>query len=165
MDGWYQTGRVYFNTKQYDKAAEFNKKALEIDNSFIPAVELLAFSYESLKDTVNAIKTYKQASEIDPQNVSYLFNLGLIFNKQAANASENEEEKIKYYSMAEEQFSKAINLNPEELDSYQRQLFDSNLEIMYSLNCIAQIQQKKFEECKNTALTGSIIDYLLYELH
>jgi len=152
-DSWYQVGRVYFNNHQYEKAAEYNKKAVEIDPSFIPAVELLAFSYESLKDTVNSIKTYKMASEVDPNNVSYIFNLGLIYNKQASSASDNAE-KIRLYGLAEEQFSKAITLNPEDLDSYQRQLYDGNLEIMYTLDCIAQIQQKKFEDCKNTALSG-----------
>jgi len=154
VDAWYQIGRVYFNTREYEKAAEYNKKAVEMDNTFTPAIELLAFSYESLKDTTNAVKIYKMASEIEPKNVSYLFNLGLIYNKMATNAGEDENVKIKNFAEAEQLFTKAITLDPEELDSYQRELFDNNLEIMYTLNCIAQIQQKKFEECKQTALDG-----------
>ena len=154
VDAWYQIGRVYFNIRDYEKAAEYNKKAVEIDKTFIPAVELLAFSYESLKDTVNSIKTYRMASEIEPNNISYLFNLGLIYNKMATNISGDSDAKMKNFAEAEQLFTKAISIDPGELDSYQRELFDSNLEIMYTLNCIAQIQQKKFEECKQTALDG-----------
>lgn len=151
VDAWYQLGRVYFNERNFTESVKHNKKAIEIDPSFIPAVELLAFSYESLKDTVNAIKTYQMASQIEPNNVSYLFNLGLIYNKKAANAGDNVDEKNKNYAEAEVLFSKAIELDPDQLDSYQRDLYDSNLQIMYSLKCIAQLQQRKFEECRQTA--------------
>jgi|GEM_PF-1585717 len=153
-DAWYQIGRVYFNSRNFEKAAEYNSKTMELDPSFIPAIELLAFSYESLKDTANAILTYRRASEIEPNNVSFLFNLGLIYNRQATTADDGSEERLKYYADAEELFGRAINLDPDQLDSYQRSLFDGNLEIMYSLKCIAQLQQRKFESCKNTALQG-----------
>lgn len=153
-DAWYQIGRLHFNNRNFEKAAEYNSKAMELDPSFIPAVELLAFSYESLKDTANAILTYRKASEIEPNNVSFLFNLGLIYNRKATTAGEQNEDRLKYYAEAEELFGRAINLDPDQLDSYQRSLFDSNLEIMYSLKCIAQLQQRKFESCKDTALQG-----------
>lgn len=153
-DAWYQIGRVHFNNRNFEKAVEYNSKAVELDPSFIPAVELLAFSYESLKDTANAILTYRKASELEPNNVSFLFNLGLIYNRKAATASENNENRLKYYAEAEELFGKAINLDPDQLDSYQRSLYDNNLEIMFSLKCIAQLQQRKFEECKQTVFRG-----------
>jgi len=157
VDGWFQLGRLYFNEKDYNKSIEFNQKAYEIDKSFIPSIELMAFAYEGLKDTVNAIDTYKLAIEAEPNNISYLFNLGLIFNKKAAAARTGSKTQLENYGHAETYFSRAINLDPDELVDYQRELYDANLEIIYSLTCVAQIQQRKFEVCKETASNG--IDY------
>jgi tetratricopeptide (TPR) repeat protein len=154
VDSWFQLGRLYFNSKDYNKAIVYNKKAFELDNSYVPAIELLAFSYEGLKDTANAIQAYKDALNIEPNNISYLFNLGLIFNKRAASSITSSEEQITNYANAETYFVTAINLDPDELADFQRDLFDANLEILYSLTCVAQIQQRKFEECKETTLSG-----------
>lgn len=157
VDGWFQLGRLYFNEKDYNKAIVYNKKAYELDKTFVPAIELMAFSYEGLKDTANAIQAYKVALEIESNNISYLFNLGLIFNKKASIAGAGSEVQIENYANAEIYFSTAINIDPDDLADFQRELYDTNLEILYSLTCVAQIQQRKFEECKETALNG--IDY------
>ncbi|MEJ2542572.1 MAG: tetratricopeptide repeat protein [Calditrichaceae bacterium] len=154
VDGWFWLGRLNFNKQNYEKAIEYNKKANEIDETYVPALELIAFSYESLKDTANTIKAYKEAIEADPNNVSYLFNLGLVYNKLAAGSNRDSEEFKTDYSNAELYFSRALNLDPDELDEYQRTLYDSNLELLYSLTCVAQIQQRKFEEAEQTALDG-----------
>ena len=154
VDGWFWLGRLYFNKQDYQKAIECNKKANEIDKTYVPALELLAFSYENIKDTVNTIKSYKEAIEADPKNVSYLFNLGLVYNKLATSSKKASEEYKSNYANSEKYFSQAIDLDPDELDDYQRSLYDSNLEILYSLKCVAQIQQRKFEEASQTAQEG-----------
>jgi len=155
-DGWFQLGRLHFNEKNYEKAIEYNKKAFEVDSTFVPAMELTAFAYENLNDTTHAIQAYKKAIQLQPNNISYLFNLGLIYNKQASVAESEEVQKEKF-AQAEEYFSRALNIDPEELEEFQRNLYDANLEILYSLTTVAQIQQRKFEEAKDTALEG--IDY------
>ena len=157
VDGWFQLGRAYFNAKDYESAIKYNKKALELDNKYVPSLELIAFSYESLKDTVNAIDAYKAAIDVDPNNISYLFNLGLIYNKRAAAAPAGSKTLMDNYANAEKYFSQAIHIDPDELDEFQRSLYDANLEILYSLTCVAQIQQRKFAEAKETAQSG--IDY------
>ena len=86
-----------------------------------------------------------------------MFNLGLVYNKLAASSDKGSDKYKDNYANAEVYFSKAIDLDPDELDDYQRSLFDANLEILYSLKCVAQIQQHKFEEAKQTAQEG--IDY------
>jgi tetratricopeptide (TPR) repeat protein len=157
VDGWFGLGRLYYNQGDYHKAIEYNKKANEIDNTYVPALELIAFSYENLKDTTNTIKAYKAAIEADPNNISYLFNLGLVYNKLAASCDKNSAKYKENYANAEVYFSRAIDLNPDELEDFQRSLYDSNLEILFSLKCVAQIQQRKFEEAAQTARDG--IDY------
>ena len=154
VDGWFWLGRLSFNKQDYQKAIEYNKKANAIDSTYVPALELIAFSYESLKDTAKTIDAYKAAIKADPKNVSYLFNLGLVFNKLAASSDRSTDAFKTNYENAEKYFAKAIDLNPDELDEYQRSLYDSNLEILYSLKCVAEIQQRKFEEAEETAKEG-----------
>lgn len=156
-DSWFWLGRLYYDQGDYQKAIEYNKKANEIDSTYVPALELIAFSYENLKDTTNTIKAYKAALEADPNNISYLFNLGLVYNKLAAGSEKNSEKYKENYANAEVYFSRAIDLDPDELEVFQRSLYDSNLEILFSLKCVAQIQQRKFEEAAQTARDG--IDY------
>jgi tetratricopeptide (TPR) repeat protein len=156
VDGWFQLGRLYFNEKNYKKAIEYEKKAFDVDSNFVMAMELIAFAYENLNDTTNAIDAYKKAISLDPNNISYLFNLGLIYNKQAATAGSEDVQKEKY-AMAEKYFARALSINPDELEDFQRTLYDSNLEILYSLTVVAQIQQRKFKEALATAQEG--LDY------
>jgi tetratricopeptide (TPR) repeat protein len=138
------------------KAIEYEKKAFDVDSNFVMAMELIAFAYENLNDTTNAIDAYKKAISLDPNNISYLFNLGLIYNKQAATAGSEDVQKEKY-AMAEKYFARALSINPDELEDFQRTLYDSNLEILYSLTVVAQIQQRKFKEALATAQEG--LDY------
>ncbi len=154
VDALFWLGRLYYDQGDYQKAIEYNKKANEIDSTYVPALELIAFSYENLKDTTNTIKAYKAALEADPDNISYLFNLGLVYNKLAASSNKNSEIYRENYANAEVYFSRAIDIEPDELEDFQRSLYDSNLEILYSLKCVAQIQQRKFEEAAQTARDG-----------
>jgi len=71
-------GQSYIGFDKYNEAIRQYKKTNLLDKRNVILKNWLAFSYHMIKDDENAIKTYSQVIEIDPDNKEALLNLGLI---------------------------------------------------------------------------------------
>jgi len=61
-------GYAYFNQEQYDLAIRNYKEALNVDPSYVTALNNLAHAYERKKLTAQALATYEQALAHAPKN-------------------------------------------------------------------------------------------------
>lgn len=66
LSGWVSLGRALRDLQKYSDAVEALKKALQLDPGNVVAARLLAESYESLGEKVEAIKKYKLVAALFP---------------------------------------------------------------------------------------------------
>ena len=134
-------GNVYSELKEYEKAIEQYKKAINIDLNFRDPYINLGNVYSDLKEYEKAIEQYKKAIEIDPKYPGSYNNLGLVYydlkdcEKAIAQYTKAIETDPKYASAynnlgivhkelerdleaAIEQFTKAIEIDPKYAISY-----------------------------------------------
>ncbi|MGB9597874.1 MAG: tetratricopeptide repeat protein [Candidatus Poribacteria bacterium] len=71
-------GQSYIGFDNYEEAIRQYKKTNLLDKKNVIHKNWLAYSYHMSNDNENAIKTYSQVIEIDPNNKEALLNLGLI---------------------------------------------------------------------------------------
>lgn len=90
---------VYLNGKgDYDNAIKWAKKALA--NGYEYGYFNIAYSYDMLKDYENAVVYYKLGLQKNEDDVSSLWNLGLIYEHGKGNIEKNVKEAIKLYRKA-----------------------------------------------------------------
>jgi tetratricopeptide (TPR) repeat protein len=92
-------GESYFMSGKVDKAVEEFKKLLEIEGS-ARSYGFLGLSYRNLGRFDEAKQYFQQGLKLDPHNVSCLFNLGFIAERQGDTAG------------AETMFQAALRANP-----------------------------------------------------
>lgn len=139
---WLELGFFYRNKKDYDKAAENFKKAIEVDPQNTNAITMYAevLDFSGKKD--EAIEAYKNAIQINPEEKAIPFNLGLLLYKEATNDNIEEQEKMKYLGEAAIYFDMVYNLDPE-------------FKEIYDLYGVTLILLKKFDTAEKLLLEGS----------
>lgn len=97
-------GNLYFDSGQYIKAIEFYEKAYAIDSKNSLLVSDLATCYFYTNSNDKAIKTFKIAIELDPQNVNARYNLGIVYKTlgKIPDARKEWEDMKKYLKSDEE---------------------------------------------------------------
>lgn len=82
----YYKGKIEVTRKKYDKAAEYFKRALEIDPLYHQAATALGLYYEQKEQQKKAIQLYKHFLESDPESFSILTRLvNLLFMMEEFN--------------------------------------------------------------------------------
>jgi tetratricopeptide (TPR) repeat protein len=97
---WYQKGREYINSKNYDKAIEYFDKAIVIDPK---NAKYWYFKGRALKfrgKFVEAIECFNRAIDIEPDNAEYWLAKGKVLDY------------LERYDKAIEYFDKAIVIDP-----------------------------------------------------
>lgn len=74
---------IYLFTKNFDKAENKLKDAIQKDPSFTALYIQLANIYEQKKDTANARMTYEKAISIEPDNFDAQYRIGAMYYNQA----------------------------------------------------------------------------------
>lgn len=97
-------GESYFMAGSVDKAIEEFKKLLEIQNSG-SSYAYLGLSYRNLGRFDEAKQYFQRGLEMDPHNISCIFNLGFIAERQGESAK------------AETMFQNALRFNPDYPDA------------------------------------------------
>lgn len=95
-------GKMFMEQKEYEKAAEYFKKLLDVDNTDYSkyTYDNICECYEKLKENKLAEKYLSEAIEKYPNDESFYLSRGLFYS--------NHDEKAK----ALEDYEKAININP-----------------------------------------------------
>lgn len=139
---WIDLGFYYRSKKEYGKAIEYFKKALEADPQSINANTMLAecFDFDGKKE--EAIEQYKKAIEINPEEKAIPFNLGLLYYKQSTAENVEESKKMELLGEAAIYFEKVYNIDPE-------------FKEIYDLFGLTLIHLKKFEKAKSILEEGS----------
>jgi tetratricopeptide (TPR) repeat protein len=109
-------GSFYNDLKVYDSAIVYFKKALELDPTYVAAINNIGAAYMNLEQNDSALLYYKQAVKLDPNYESALMNLGLLYHSMGQ------------YDSAIVNIQNAIRLDPTKGKNYFR------LACSYSLN-------------------------------
>lgn len=72
---YYALAKNYTSLAKFDLAAENARIAIQIDSSFIPALELLADIYNNSDRSDEANEIYEKIVELEPENKGYIFAL------------------------------------------------------------------------------------------
>jgi len=138
---WLELGFFYRNKKDYDKAAENFKKAIEVDPKNVNANTMYAEVLDFSGKRDEAIAAYKRAIELNPEEKAIPFNLGLLFYKESTAENVEEDEKMKHLGDAATYFEMVYNLDPEFKD-------------IYDLYGVTLIHLKDFETALSLLLEG-----------
>ncbi len=102
----FNLGVSYQNRKNYVKAIEAYKKAIELDPTYIEAYNNLGILYQEIGDDHSAYETYQSLIRVKPDYEKVYNNLGILFYQRGQ------------YGEALESFQKALTINPKNLESY-----------------------------------------------
>jgi cytochrome c-type biogenesis protein CcmH/NrfG len=91
-------GNLYFDSNQYQKAADTYERALTIQPNDADVRTDLGIMYRSLKKYDAAVREFKEAAKIDPTHKNSRFNLGIVL--------ENDKKDIQGATAAWEDFLK-----------------------------------------------------------
>ena len=80
---WTELGFYYFQEKDYNKAADYFKKSLEIDPNYTESLTMYAQCLDFADKKDEAIAAYKNAIAKNPEEKAIPFNLGLLLYKEA----------------------------------------------------------------------------------
>jgi len=147
----YYLGTLSFGLGQKDTAMYFLNNCIQLNNGFVPAIDVLASFLYSKKDYRNALQLYQKAFQLRPTNADFIFKVGLC-NRQ-----------LKEYDQAIACFSKAISIDTSNA-SYLAQLgychfykerYDSS--IYYDLKAISY-DNENYQYYTNLALSYQKID-------
>jgi len=100
----FQLATLALKDGEYEHAADFFKKAIELDPKFIPAYNSLGILYETVvpKDLNEAIRYFKLATEISPSSQESWNNLGRAYYSKGE------------FSNAERALLRSLALNPDQ---------------------------------------------------
>ena len=106
-DAVYNLGLTHYHKKEYDKAIEYYKNALEIDPKYVAACYDIGYIYKEKKEYAKAIEYYNKALEINPDYADAWQGLALsYFHKKEYDKA------IKYYE-------NALEVDPEYAATWQ----------------------------------------------
>ncbi len=102
----FNLGVSYQNQKNYSKAIESYKKAIELDPTYIEAYNNLGILHQEIGEDNGAFEIYQKLIKVNPRYEKAYNNLGVLFYKKGR------------YEEAVEAFQKAIAINPDNIESY-----------------------------------------------
>jgi tetratricopeptide (TPR) repeat protein len=76
---YYERGKIYFQIKRWEKAAEVLEQALEIYGHFIDAMYLLALSYQRLQRWRDAVRELRLLLQLEPFHAEANIALGKLY--------------------------------------------------------------------------------------
>ncbi len=131
------------------QSINFAKLATELNSINVANWSVRAFTYESLAGTTGgaedwAIKTYDEAIKLEPSNPYYFTRKGVIILRKGI-LSQNETEKKNFFSQAEENFKRAIELKSDYAPAHFQ------LAILWQTEGKIDEAISKLEETKNFA--------------
>ena len=91
QNAYFNLGNIALNRENYDEAIFYFSKAIETDNNMAAAYDRLAFSFEKMGRTNEALENYRKALQIQPVMIETNYNLALLYFKL------NRDEKAKYH--------------------------------------------------------------------
>jgi len=147
----YYLGTVSVALEQKDTAMYFLDNCIQLNNGFVPALDVLASLFYSKKNYINALQLYQKAFQFRPANADFIYKVGLC-NRQ-----------LKEYDQAITCFNKAIAIDTTNA-SYFAQLsycyffkerYDSSL--YYSLKAISY-DNENYQYYTNLALSYQKLD-------
>lgn len=128
-------GKVYGDKKEYDKAIECYKKAIELDANYVHAWNNMGSDYWYKEEYDRAIECYEKALEIDANYVYAWYGMGLTYSDK------------KEYNKADECFKNILNINPEYKKIIRKTIL--NLGVKYNRLNISEITEKCLIEEQN----------------
>jgi tetratricopeptide (TPR) repeat protein len=140
---WIELGFFYRNKKEHEKAADYFKKALDVDPQNISANTMYAecLDFSGKKD--EAIKAYQHAIKLNPEEKAIPFNLGLLLYKEANKENMEESERKELLGKAASNFELVYNLDPE-----FREIYDLYGPVLINLKEYDKAEQILFEGTK-----------------
>ncbi len=99
-------GLAYSELKQYDRAIENYRKAIELNPKYAEAYSNRGLAYSELKQYDRAIEDYGKAIKLNPDLPEAYNNRGLAYYE------------LKQYERAIENYGKALELNPDDAVAY-----------------------------------------------
>jgi spermidine synthase len=109
---WYHLGVAYYYKDMPIEAQKYHKKAIEIDESFVPSYIGLALCLLKEKNLDMAMANLKKAISIDPFSAEAHYNLGQIYEDQ------------KMIDDAKLHYESALKYDPRNQAKYQKRLSD-----------------------------------------
>ena len=79
LDAWVMLGNEYFRQREYTKAADNYKRALQINPGYNLAIVNLAGAYKAMGDYDAAVLGYERYLETDPKNAWIRYQLGELY--------------------------------------------------------------------------------------
>jgi arylsulfatase A-like enzyme/tetratricopeptide (TPR) repeat protein len=79
LDAWVMLGNEYFRKREYTKAADNYKRALQINPGYNLAIVNLAGAYKAMGDYDAAVLGYERYLETDPKNAWIRYQLGELY--------------------------------------------------------------------------------------
>lgn len=107
---WYHLGVAYYYKDMPNEAQKYYEKAIEVENTFVPAYIGLALSLNKDKKSDEAIKNLQKAIAIDPFSAEAHYNLAQIYEDQGMSQD------------ATTHYEYAIKLDPRNQARYQKKL-------------------------------------------
>jgi len=138
---WLDLGVFHYNNRDFDDAIVSLKKAVEIDPQNPEPITYLAQSYDFSFKRDPAIKAYKDAIKVNPEEKALPFNLGLLYIKSANDSTVTKDAQTMYLKESVGYFERVIEL-------------DSEIKEAHQLKSTAQIRLEDWDGAKNTLLIG-----------
>ena len=139
---WIDLGIFYRNKKDYEKATENFKKALEAEPENINANTMYAEVLDFSGKKEEAKEAYKKAIELNPEEKAIPYNLGLVYYKDAVGDDVDEKQKMEALGEAATYFDIVYNLDPE-------------FKGIYDIYGLTLIYLKRFEDAETLLQEGS----------
>jgi len=139
--GWIDLGIFYRNKKDYDKATENFKKALEAEPENINANTMYAEVLDFSGKKEEAKEAYKKAIELNPEEKAIPYNLGLVYYKDAVGDDVDEKQKMEALGEAAVYFEIVYDLDPE-------------FKGIYDIYGLTLIHLKRFEDAEQLLEEG-----------
>jgi cytochrome c-type biogenesis protein CcmH/NrfG len=79
VQAWIQLGNDYFDTHRARESVEAYGKALELDPGNPDVLTDQGVMYRELKQFDKALANFKKASQLKPDHVQSLFNIGVVY--------------------------------------------------------------------------------------
>jgi protein O-GlcNAc transferase len=138
---WTELGFYYFQGQDYNKAADYFKKGLEVDPNYTEALTMYAQCLDFADRKEEAIAAYKNAINRNPDEKAIPFNLGLLLYKEANQEDVPDEKKKELMNEAASFFMQAHTLDPQIRD-------------VYDLLGSIYINLERYDDAMNLLLTG-----------
>jgi tetratricopeptide (TPR) repeat protein len=126
----FNSGVTFYNQKEFAKAIQAYRKAIELDPTNFEAYNNLGILYQMLGDTKSALTAYQKSTDTNPMYEKGYNNLGLLFLLEG------------HYEEALEVFQKVLGINANNIESH------INLGVLFK----KQGQWEKAIECYQKAL-------------